>query len=188
MKKFFLLVTPGHPNFVWVAVLVIFLTGCGYTTHSLLPSHIKTIYIKPFENNIDITGEVSDRHLYHSYRPLLEIDLTNEIIDRFIYDGALKVVRHPDADIILAGEVIDYLREPLRYSENDEVEEYRLSLVANMKLRDLRSDELLWEERRFIGDTTYFTRGSLSKSEDVALDDAIKDLARRIVERTVEGW
>ena len=46
----------------------------------------------------------------------------------------------------------------------------------------------MWEEKGFIGDATYFTSGTLAKTEDTALDEAVDDLARRIVERTIEWW
>jgi hypothetical protein len=59
---------------------------------------------------------------------------------------------------------------------------------VNIGLWDNRENKLIWEENSFVGDTTYFTRGNLAKSEDLAISDAIKDLARRIVERAVEQW
>ncbi len=164
------------------------LLGCCYTTGSLLPSNIKTIYVKTFTNKIDITAEVSEISRYRIYAPFLEVDITKEIIDRFIYDGNLQVVEKENADLILRGELIDYNRQSLRYDVNDEVEEYRLSLVVDLSLYDSRKEENMWEEKGFIGDSTYFTSGSLAKSEDTALNEAIGDLARRIVERTVEGW
>ncbi|MBI3021287.1 MAG: hypothetical protein HYY59_04740, partial [Candidatus Omnitrophica bacterium] len=46
----------------------------------------------------------------------------------------------------------------------------------------------LWEEEGLTGDTTYFALGSNTETEAAALDRALTDLARRIVERTVENW
>lgn len=174
--------------FVFCFLLSAAISGCGYTTGSLLPADIKTIHIKTFTNKIDITREVSETSRYRTYAPLLEVNITKEVIDRFIYDGNLKVVDEVNADLMLTGELIDYNRQVLRYDVSDEAEEYRLSLAVSLKLRDRRSDEIMWEEQNFIGDAAYFTSGSLAKSEDTALDEAIADLARRIVERTVEGW
>jgi hypothetical protein len=53
---------------------------------------------------------------------------------------------------------------------------------------DLRTNALLWEEERLTGDTTYFAIGANAESESQALARAVQDLARRIVERTVESW
>ena len=83
---------------------------------------------------------------------------------------------------------MEFRQDPLRYTDNDEVEEYRINLVVNISLWDKKENKLIWGENNFTGDTTYFTRGSLAKSEDTAINDAIKDLSRRIVERTVEQW
>ena len=54
-----------------------------------------------------------------------------------------------------------------------------------------KENKLIWEESGFTGDTTFFTSfttAGIAKSEDVAINDALNDLARRIVERTVEEW
>ena len=39
-----------------------------------------------------------------------------------------------------------------------------------------------------MGDTTFFTTGPRAKSEAKARTDAMKEIARRIVDRTVEEW
>ena len=162
--------------------------GCGYSTHSLVsPSH-KTVYIEPFTNKIDLTGETSEFRRLRTYYPLLENKVTQAIVDRFIFDGNFKVVQKESADLDLKGELIDYSRDALRYTDADEPEEYRISIRVNLELWDTKENKLLWKEANFIGDTTYFTRGTLSKSEVSAIDAAVVDLARRIVERTVEIW
>ena len=164
--------------------LITILVGCGYTTGSLLPSHMKTIALPIFKNSI------SPESLSYQYHPGVEVDITREVIARFSFDGNLRVVGvGGEADLELVGELIDYIKEPLRYGPDaKDVTEYRLTLVVNISLRDLRKDVVTWEEKNFTGDTTYFTAGSLVKSESSALYDAIKDLARNIVDRTVEGW
>lgn len=181
MKKLFLF-------FVLCFLLFTSLSGCGYTTGSLLPANIKTIYVKTFANRIDITAEIDETSRYKTYDPYLEVNISKKIIDRFIYDGNLRVVNQANADLMLTGELIDYNRQPLRYDTSDEVEEYRLSLVVRLVLQDLKKEEIMWEETSFIGDATYFTTGSLSTTEKTALDKAIADLARRVVERVVEMW
>ncbi len=161
--------------------------GCGYTAKSILPNDIKTIFVKTFANRIDITSEVTEKDRYRVYRPNLEVDLTNAIIDRFFLDGNLRIVREDYADARLEGELIEYRRDPVRYSGKD-VEEYRISLVTNVRLIDLEKNETVWEQKNIVGDTTYFTTVALQKTETAALNAALSDLARRIVERTVEGW
>ncbi len=160
--------------------LITILVGCGYTTGSLLPSHMKTIAVPIFKNSI------LPESLSYQYHPGVEVDITREVIARFSFDGNLRVVGvGEEADLELVGELIDYIKEPLRYGPDaKDVTEYRLTLVVNISLRDLRKDVVTWEEKNFTGDTTYFT----TEKESSALSNAIKDLARNIVDRTVEGW
>ena len=171
------------------ALLTMFLAGCGYTTGSVLPAHIRTIYVKPFSNEIDITKEVTDIDRYKIYRPTLEIDITKAVVNRFLYDGTLRVVEEKDADVVLSGAIISFKREPLRYTEDDEIEEYRLRIAAKVVFEDRRKEKILWEETVSNRKTnTYFTQGSEAKSEIEALDETIEDVAKRIVNRTVEAW
>lgn len=160
----------------------------GYSTRSLLSPEYKTIHVDNFANDIRVTAEQSNMRMYRGYRPGMEIDLTKAVINRFLYDGNLNPVQERSGDLQLKGTLIDFKRDPLRYDTNDNIEEYRIKLIVNLQLIDTKTGKLVWEELGFAGETTYFTSGSLAKSENVALLDAIQDLARRIVERTVEAW
>jgi hypothetical protein len=162
--------------------------GCGYTTRSMVSDKFKTIYVEPFANKIDITKETDAVYKYKIYKPRLETDITKSVIDKFLFDGNLRPQKLELADLVLKGELVEFRRDPLRYTDSDEVEEYRINLVVNLSLRDNKENKLIWGENNFTGDTTYFTRGTAAKSEDTAINDAVSDLARRIVERTVEQW
>jgi hypothetical protein len=168
--------------------VTVFLSGCGYTTGSLLPSRLKTIYVDNFKNKIDIGKEVTESARYTLYRPGLETDATNEIVNRFVFDGNLMIASKENADLILRGSLVGYHQEALRYDTDDNVEEYRIKIAVDMELTDVANDELMWRESYFIGEATYMTVGRFATSEDTARDEALEDLARRIVERTVEGW
>lgn len=166
----------------------LWLVACGYTTRSMISSEFKTIYVMPFTNKIDITRDSDAANKYRIYRPMLESEITNSVINKFLSDGNLKPVKEQSADLILKGELAEFRRDALRYSESDEVTEYRINLIVNIRLWDRKNDKLVWEENNFTGETTYFTTGTQAKSESTAVSDAESDLARRIVERTVEQW
>lgn len=176
---------------LWPVACCLWLVACGYTTRSMISDKFRTVYITPFLNKIDITTETDAARKYKIYRPGLETDITKSVVNKFLFDGNLKPVESGAADLVLKGELLEFRRDPLRYTESDEVEEYRVNLVVNIGLWDNKADKLVWEEKGFTGDTTYFTSFTSSgtpKSEDRAISDAIADLARRIVERTVEQW
>jgi len=65
------------------------------------------------------------------------------------------------------------------------VEEYRISLMVNLRLYDGSGQTLLWKVNNFIGDTTYFTQ---DQSESQAISEAVSDLARRVIDRVVDIW
>ncbi|MCX7927183.1 MAG: LPS assembly lipoprotein LptE [Candidatus Omnitrophica bacterium] len=171
-----------------IILMCVNLSSCGYTSRSLIKERFNSIYIKEIKNAIEITEESDFSARYKVNWPKIENDIKRELIARFITDGTLKVSEEQTADVILEAEVIEFRRDPLRYSTNDEVEEYRLNIAVNLVLWDAKTQTQLWQEKHFTGDTTYFTRGPLAKTEDSAVNEAIKDLCRRIVERVVEQW
>ena len=174
--------------FVSVIFALSFLAGCGYTTRSMIFGEYKTIHVEQFINKIDITTDSLAASKYRIYRPMLESSLTQAVIDRYLFDGNLKPGTAKSADLILKTELVEFERAPLKYTSDDEVQEYRINLAVNISLRDTKTDKLIWEEKHFTGDTTYYTTGPLAKSEDEAVSLAITDLSRRIVERTVDQW
>ncbi|MCX5669666.1 MAG: LPS assembly lipoprotein LptE [Candidatus Omnitrophica bacterium] len=174
-------------------LLVAGLTGCGYTTRSMLSGKYNTIYIAPFLNKVDITQESYSANKYRIYRPMLETDITKKVINRYLFDGNLKPVKEGLADLVLKGELIEYLKDPLSYDVNGEnITEYRINIYVNLSLWDSKEDKLLWQENNFNGNYSFFTSfasGNVVKvTEDAAVINAVEDLARRIVERTVEQW
>ena len=175
-------------------LLTIVLTGCGYTTRSMLYGNYNTIYIAPFLNKVDITQESFSANKYRIYRPMLETDITKKVINRYLFDGNLKPIKEPAADLVLKGELIEYRKDPLSYTANTEnVTEYRINIYVNLSLWDAKENKLLWQENNFNGNYSYFTAdnansASVKVPEATAVNNAIEDLARRIVERTVEQW
>lgn len=167
--------------------LLVTISGCGYTTKTALPENIKTIHVGIFDNNIDITKEVSAKDRYEVYRPDLEVDLRDAVVNRIFLDGNLKIAGKDYADAILEGRIMQYRKDPLRY-QNEVVQEYRISIVCDIKLISRRDSKVLYEEEDVTGDTTYFTAGALQKTETDALNDAMSDLARRIINKIVENW
>jgi len=174
--------------FPLIAALMVAVSGCGYTTHSLLPSNYKTIYVDSFSNKIKLTAEQSNLRMYRGYRPDLPANITKATINRFLFDGNLKIADENTATLMLKGSLIDFRKEPLRYDANDNIEEYRLVITVSMELIDPSTDQVVWKENNFSGETTYLTGGSLAQSESSAVAQGVEDLARRIVERTIEAW
>ncbi len=174
----------GFGGVLLFLVTVVVFSGCGYTTRSAISKEFKTLAVKNFANKVEIQTATPE---YKTYYPGLETKITNALISRFIYDGNLLIAKEEDAGLILEGELLDYMKQVLRYTESDNVEEYRISVVVNIILKD-KEGSVIWQRSNFTGDTTYRLSGPLAKTEAAALEDAVSDLARRIVNLTVESW
>lgn len=160
------------------------IAGCGYTTRSLLPPQYQTLYIAPFKNKIDYTNE-GRRNIY---LPLLEVKVQKAVSSRFQFDGNLRLAKEDMADLKLTGELVRYDRDVLRYTDNEDVQEYRVRITVNLVLTDTSTGEVVWTENGFSGEGTYFVTGPSAGSESSAVNAAQLDLARRVVERTIENW
>ncbi|MBU1084011.1 MAG: hypothetical protein KKG84_02845 [Candidatus Omnitrophica bacterium] len=171
-----------------IITMILFGAGCGYMTGSLLPPELDSIRVENFVNSINIAQEVSDRRSSYSYRPGLEINITRAVIDEFIIDGNLAVRRAENAALTLEGSLVEFRQFPLSYDGGDNVEEFRMELLVDLKLINNLTKETVWKETGFMGQTSYAVTGSNAKTESSALNAAVKDLAQRIVERTVEAW
>ena len=175
-------------------LLTVGLSGCGYSTRSMLYGNYNTIYIAPFLNKVNITQESFSANKYRIYRPMLETDITKKVSNWYLFDGNLKPVKESGADLVLKGELIEYRKDPLSYTANTEnVTEYRINIYVNLSLWDTKANKMLWQENNFNGNYSYFTAedtnsANIKVSEATAVNNAIADLARRIVERTVEQW
>jgi len=169
--------------FLLLACCVVSL-NCGYTVKSALPSGYRSIYVEPFKNSINFTSEGGRR----LYMPLLEVKIRDAIVNRFLFDGNLKVAGRYNSDLILSGELKGYNRSVLRYTDDEDAEEYRVSIIVSLRLMDAETGKVVWEEPSFAGEADYFVSGAFAESEDTAIDNAVVDLARRVVERTIENW
>jgi len=170
-----------------VVVCLLGMVGCGYSTRTISPlmTGKQTIYVAPFVNRVDYAQEARMNNLYV---PMIETRITNDVAQRFLSYGRLKIARENEADLVLKGELLGYQRDTLRYDLDDNIEEYRVRVIVSFVLWDTREDRALLSENRFSGDATFFLSGSRATSEDVAVDEAIKDLARRLVDRVIEDW
>jgi hypothetical protein len=173
--------------FALVFFTLLGLSGCGYTTKSMLPENIRRVHVPPVNNSIDLSSEISEKTPFRVYRPGLEVELTNGIINRFIFDGQLHVTSEDKADAILKATLVDYRRDALRYSDSEDIQEYRLSVTVDAALIQKSDGKPLWQER-VTGDTTFFLAGPRALSEDQATAKAVEDVARRVVEKTIEYW
>ena len=175
-------------TFLILSAFLIATAGCGYTSSSLLPPDTDSIHVANFANEIEPTRQVSDKNVTYFYFPGMETNITRSVIDRFILDSHLDIKAEKDADLVLKGSLTDLDRYPLSYSKDENVEEFRIEIIVDLSLLNNRTGKVMWQETGFSGQTDYDISGKNAINEAEAVNNAIKDLAQRIVERTVEAW
>ncbi len=163
--------------FVNIIILCGLLLACKMPV-PILPEYIKKITVTTFSNNTIQYG--------------IEEKLVKKVTEEFLRDGQLEVVQRKDqADALLLGEVSQYTLEPISYDIHDVVEEYKLWITVDFRMKDLTTGQVLWEENDMEADTTYFVTsdaGRLVETQEEAQERVIEDLAKDIVQRTVYGW
>jgi hypothetical protein len=165
--------------------------GCDQTVKRTLPSDVRTVAVAEFANK--------------TTEPLLSSVLHEELRMAFRMDGRVGIKDgNEGADGLLDGAVVEYTKQPARFDSNNVVQEYRLRVVVDLSLTDLRNNKVLWQEK---GPASTASRGgSLRKMERYANfvvvpanglpveteQDAqrrmLRDLAADITARVIEGW
>ena len=161
------------PKILIVFLIPIVLAGCGYSTSTVRSAGISSIYVPMFKNE--------------TYEHNVHVTVTDAVIDELILDGNLRLLKHEEADTILEGQVIKYKTEPLGYDKNNDVEQYRVIVTAQIVFKNLNKDKIIWTQT-IEGSVSYYTAGRLGMSEKAATDEAVENLARNIVSEVVNFW
>uniref|UniRef100_A0A7C4G9V2 Lipopolysaccharide-assembly n=1 Tax=candidate division WOR-3 bacterium TaxID=2052148 RepID=A0A7C4G9V2_UNCW3 len=145
--------------------------GCfGYSTHSLLPPHIKTVALADVGNS--------------TTRPGLAEDLTTALLRAFASDRSLRITSIDKADLIVSVNVNSYSRSPSVYDASQSISGYDIAIGANVSAKDAVRDEEF-----FAG--SVLARSSYnpdSRDEDTAVQEAVAKLASEIVRQMVSTW
>ena len=153
--------------------------GCGYGfSSSLLPGHIQSVHVALLENRTD--------------RGDLNTALADSLTEAFIENATLKVAGEKSADSVVEGAILEYNRLPFTVDENEQVLEYRIDIVLEVRYVDVRKNKVIWEEERLSGWDTYVfapsVGGQETESEEVGIGRVLTKLTEEILNRTVEGW
>jgi outer membrane lipopolysaccharide assembly protein LptE/RlpB len=152
-------------------------TGCGYSLQGNLPDHLKTVSVPVFKNRTTESGA--------------ETTITAAVINAFTSNGRLKVVSLDQADSVLDGEVTGYQVQSLTYDSRLNLRSYRLTVTMNVRFRDLRRTELLWQENGLVEDVSFDVAGQVSDTisrEEGAVKQAALEIGRKVVNRAVDRF
>lgn len=164
------------------AGVLVLLTGCaglseyGSSQTFVLPPDVQKIGLRPFRNRTQFFG--------------LEDKLRLRVEEEFIRDGRLPFVNHEaEADGVVEGEIVNYIRQVVTYDVNNQAQEYRLWVIMNVRFIGRASGDVLWEEPRMEQEYRYFVETAPGGRTEEEAREALWDLfARDIVKRTIEGF
>lgn len=170
-------------SIIILAILLMAMSSCGYGLSgkgSLVPEGARTIAVPAFINN---TNE-----------PYVDVEVTKAVVDEFIADGRLRIVDVEAADLALRGNVVKYEVTALSFTTDSFVQQYRVRIVVNASLEDLRAKKTLWKEAGieavFISDYPVAI-GNITATK-IAKESAIKkasqDIAWTLRSRVLEGF
>mgnify|MGYP001586375907 FL=1 len=173
----------NNNSIIILAILLMAMSSCGYRLSgkgSLVPEGAKTIAVPAFINN---TNE-----------PYVDLEVTKAVVDEFIADGRLRIVDVEAADLALRGTVVKYEVAALSFTANAFVQQYKVRIVVNATLEDLRAKKTLWRENNieavFISDYPV-TIGDIRVTKiakESALKKAGQDIAWTLRSRVLEGF
>jgi outer membrane lipopolysaccharide assembly protein LptE/RlpB len=160
-----------------LAVAALALGACGYSLRGTLPSHIHTVAVPIFLNRTS--------------QPGVEAILTRAIAQALATNGRLRVVRPEEADAILNGEVITYSVAPIAFDQSLNIQEYRLVVVLNLRMRDVRKNTVLFQQNGVAEQADFRVAGPVSATiavEETALTFAAGEIARSIVSLAIDPF
>jgi hypothetical protein len=163
--------------------------SCGYHlsgSGGIVPEGMKTLAVPVFFNG--------------TREPYIDVEVTQAVVEEFMTDGRLRIVSLEEANLALRGRIIRYEVIPLSYNPQSFVQQYRVRIVIEAALEDLRSRKILWKEQgiesNFISDYAVAypvdPEDNLVRDTRVAKDAAIKkasqDIAWTVRSRVLEGF
>ncbi|MFQ5964586.1 MAG: LPS assembly lipoprotein LptE [Candidatus Scalinduaceae bacterium] len=162
----------NHFTGIALLIIVIVISGCGYSTKSLINRNISSIYIPIFENE--------------TFRRGIEFDLTKAVKNEIMSKTNLRIVSKDSADTILYGTLQDFKERVLTQNVRDTLVESEVRLFVDIKLVDGRTGRTLVNKKK-IRQTTEFivNRG---ETLDSATEEGVVNLAKTIVNLLEEKW
>jgi hypothetical protein len=156
------------------AILLPLSAGCGYSLvgrGSTLPETVRTVRFEALVNRTSRIG--------------LEQRLSQEIARELAIRGRLRVVAGAEpADAILTGAVTRFDLIPVAYDAAGRAQEYQVQVAAQLALKTLPDERVLYEDPGFTFRDTYSFPATASSFVDLQ-NEAIERVAARFAESVV---
>lgn len=153
-----------------LASIGLLICTCGYSTRSLLPSHVRTIGIKSVENS--------------TTQPGLAEELMLKLPQALGADGNLRISSPEAADLLLEVVINGYYRTASAYDADQNITAYEITVTAEVDVKDQIRNEPF-----FTGTvSSRLSYTPASKSDETAITETVEKLAREIVRQIITAW
>lgn len=150
-----------------LAIIILMISCCGYSTRSLMPEYMQKIYIAILENR--------------TLKPGLDELATNSIVEAFRSGSNLRIVDESSADLVLEGSVSGFSKNPHTYTSDQTILQYKITIKYSMRCLDKVRNEVFWE-----GDVSDWAL--YDTDEDQGIREAAKKVAERLVTSILTNW
>jgi hypothetical protein len=123
--------------------------------------------------------------------PFVENALTQAVVSAFATEGRLRVVGRAEADAILEGEIVGYTLVPIAVVTGQNIAQYRVLLTMNLTFRDLRRNELLWQQQGLTEQADFRVQAQAADTiarEEQAVRQAAIEIGRKVVSLAMDRF
>ncbi len=165
--------------YIYISLLLFILGGCTYSVYMNAFPHLKTVKVEDFSNDSKEFG--------------IEENLTDILVEDFEKNNQLELVS-VSPDVSIQGTVLDYKREVLTFTESDNVEEYKVTILFSLKVIDNVQDKVIWDGKSVLISRNYANQvseedsGTIMTSEEEAQTAIFNELYNEIMKNTFEKW
>jgi len=157
-------------------IAVFMLGGCRYYFPHVYDGPVKKIYMPNWQNRTSKLG--------------LDADIYQQLSRWFQKSQSIILTKEKaEADLILAGEVVGIDLPSISWDGSARATEVKVRLYVRYILKDLQTDEILWEVPREMWTEEYSAMGGssvMADNEKIALDQILEDMSERIYIGTLD--
>jgi len=159
-----------------VLVLAAALAGCNYgLLGGGFPSHIRTVFIEPFENRTD--------------RFELDQALAQQLVEKLPRSLGLRLAGAEVADAVIRGRVMQYTDQARNYEPgsqgNINVLQHQVRITVAVEMIDRTRNEIVWESQGVTGIGEYRPD---TQAPDAAQAVALESVVQQIVDGAQSNW
>ena len=154
--------------------------GCGYHIGSPYRTEIRSVYVPIFETQ--------------SFRRNLEFQLTEAVHKQIQLRTPFRLVKEGDADTKLTGKIVETTKRVLGETGFDDPRELELLMVVEVTWEDLRSGEILMQQRVPLTPEQVQLMSARSFAPEIgqslatATQSSVDGIARKIVDMMETPW